>query len=51
MSERQDGSVNETLKSTGLSYRIFKSQNVSLAKISLTKQLNLIDLSRCDKYH
>ena len=43
--------ISESIKFKGSIYRILKSQKtISLAKISLTKQVNLIDLSCCDKH-
>ena len=48
MSERQDTTISNTLKSKGSICRILKSQKIiSLANISLPKPLNLIDLLYC----
>ena len=49
MSERQDSTLIECLKSTGSIYRIFKSQKlISLLKASQKKEFSLIVLSFCD---
>ena len=52
MSEKQKSTISESLKSTGSIHKVPKAQKtISLAKIALTMQFNLIDLSWCDKYH
>ena len=48
--QRKGNTISESLKFTGSIYRILKSQKFFfLAKVLLTKQFNLIDLSCCNK--
>ena len=42
-------SLLKVVKACGISSK--SQETVSFAKVSLTKQFNLIDLSCCDKYH
>ena len=52
MQEKQGITISENLTLAGTVYRILKSQKPTLlVKKLLTKQINLINLSCCDKYH
>ena len=52
ISEKQESTIIEGLKFKVSSYGILKIQKtISLAKVSLKKQFNLIDVSCCDKYN
>ena len=52
MQEKQGITISESLTLAGTVYRILKSQKPTLlVKKLLTKQINLINLSCCDKYH
>ena len=52
ISEKQESTISEGLKFKVSSYRILKIQKtISLVKVSLKKQFNLIDLSCCGKYN
>ena len=52
ISEKQESTIIESLKFKVSSYGILKIQKtISLAKVSLKKQFNLIDVSCCDKYN
>ena len=52
MSKTQDSTISETVKPTSSIHTILKNQRIiSLAKISLTRQFNFIDLLCYEKYH
>ena len=47
--QNQTRQESKVVKACGISSK--SQETVSFAKVSLTKQFNLIDLSCCDKYH